>query len=131
MNKYFANQKELLTVASIIFAEVEWNDDIIMLCESIRAIVKVGVNRLKNPVRFKCDKGKDKYTLYDIFTAKDPFSCYPTSKQFKKAQNGLIVDKLEFRMWMEIIVYRDWETDRKSTRLNSSHSGESRMPSSA
>ena len=29
------------------------------------------------------------------------------------------------------IIYRDWETDRKSTRLNSSHSGESRMPSSA
>ena len=27
--------------------------------------------------------------------------------------------------------YRDWETDRKSTRLNSSHSGETRMPSSA
>ena len=27
--------------------------------------------------------------------------------------------------------YRDWETDRKSTRLNSSHSGESRMPTSA
>ena len=30
-----------------------------------------------------------------------------------------------------IAMYRDWETDRKSTRLNSSHSGESRMPSSA
>ena len=30
-----------------------------------------------------------------------------------------------------INIYRDWETDRKSTRLNSSHSGESRMPSSA
>ena len=29
------------------------------------------------------------------------------------------------------MIYRDWETDRKSTRLNSSHSGESRMPSSA
>ena len=27
--------------------------------------------------------------------------------------------------------YRDWETDRKSTRLNSSHSGETRMQSSA
>ena len=27
--------------------------------------------------------------------------------------------------------YRDWETDRKSTRLNSSHSGEARRPSSA
>ena len=29
------------------------------------------------------------------------------------------------------IGYRDWETDRKSTRLNSSHSAKSRMPSSA
>ena len=27
--------------------------------------------------------------------------------------------------------YRDWETDRMSTRLNSSHSAKSRMPSSA
>ena len=27
--------------------------------------------------------------------------------------------------------YRDWETDRKSTRLNSTHSAKSRMPSSA
>ena len=27
--------------------------------------------------------------------------------------------------------YRDWETDRKSTRLNSSHSRAARMPSSA
>ena len=29
------------------------------------------------------------------------------------------------------IYYRDWETDRKSTRLNSSHEIPSRMPSSA
>ena len=28
-------------------------------------------------------------------------------------------------------IYRDWETDRKSTRLNSSHRSLSRMPSSA
>ena len=28
-------------------------------------------------------------------------------------------------------LYRDWETDRKSTRLNSSHEIPSRMPSSA
>ena len=32
---------------------------------------------------------------------------------------------------VELPVYRDWETDRKSTRLNSSHSAKSRMPSSA
>ena len=29
------------------------------------------------------------------------------------------------------VSYRDWETDRKSTRLNSSHITRSRMPSSA
>ena len=29
------------------------------------------------------------------------------------------------------VAYRDWETDRKSTRLNSSHITRSRMPSSA
>ena len=32
---------------------------------------------------------------------------------------------------LQIILYRDWETDRKSTRLNSSHEIPSRMPSSA
>ena len=31
----------------------------------------------------------------------------------------------------DLTPYRDWETDRKSTRLNSSHSRASRMPSSA
>ena len=39
------------------------------------------------------------------------------------------------QMWPQalnfIVVYRDWETDRKSTRLNSSHRSLSRMPSSA
>ena len=30
-----------------------------------------------------------------------------------------------------LLSYRDWETDRKSTRLNSSHRSLSRMPSSA
>ena len=35
-----------------------------------------------------------------------------------------------FNNWVKTD-YRDWETDRKSTRLNSSHSAKSRMPSSA
>ena len=38
---------------------------------------------------------------------------------------------LKTRMDNGIWLYRDWETDRKSTRLNSSHSAKSRMPSSA
>ena len=40
----------------------------------------------------------------------------------------------EVRLFLERIRqtrYRDWETDRKSTRLNSSHITRSRMPSSA
>ena len=39
-------------------------------------------------------------------------------------------DKEMLREAIEI-GYRDWETDRKSTRLNSSHRSLSRMPSSA
>ena len=41
----------------------------------------------------------------------------------KEEQQAALIALVDF--------YRDWETDRKSTRLNSSHSGESRMPSSA
>ena len=33
--------------------------------------------------------------------------------------------------FLDALNYRDWETDRKSTRLNSSHRSLSRMPSSA
>ena len=52
-----------------------------------------------------------------------------------------VINKAVFTMiaegdWRAIIItdkpsYRDWETDRKSTRLNSSHITRSRMPSSA
>ena len=40
-------------------------------------------------------------------------------------------DELDHYMSITSRGYRDWETDRKSTRLNSSHSAKSRMPSSA
>ena len=64
---------------------------------------------------------------------------YKEEKEFREAQINALntryskldqyiaksyMDKLEGR-------YRDWETDRKSTRLNSSHLKLSRMPSSA
>ena len=47
------------------------------------------------------------------------------------ANSKIIVDLAERLQDCGMEAYRDWETDRKSTRLNSSHSGESRMPSSA
>ena len=37
----------------------------------------------------------------------------------------------EYSVQIDDMTYRDWETDRKSTRLNSSHITRSRMPSSA
>ena len=42
-----------------------------------------------------------------------------------------VIDTLRKEAYPPIADYRDWETDRKSTRLNSSHLKLSRMPSSA
>ena len=42
-----------------------------------------------------------------------------------------IMDNLHMDTFFFFTAYRDWETDRKSTRLNSSHRSLSRMPSSA
>ena len=56
---------------------------------------------------------------------------------FEKAKETNVINSLAGRVAGLVVSqtagggYRDWETDRKSTRLNSSHSGESRMPSSA
>ena len=75
-------------------------------------------------------------------------------KNVKEIQNDKVLDSLIVKMWKLLkrldmksynrkidavnqftgLRYRDWETtstDRKSTRLNSSHSVKSRMPSSA
>ena len=62
--------------------------------------------------------------------------CYECRKQ--KARGWLVRMEEELRhnpnaifITLILLPYRDWETDRKSTRLNSSHSAKSRMPSSA
>ena len=84
--------------------------------------------------------------------------CYPSMEQAEAVMNGKSFTGLEtlasakaadddcewitvnhehicIRPWQDkekaIRDYRDWETDRKSTRLNSSHEIPSRMPSSA
>ena len=44
---------------------------------------------------------------------------------------GPLFGNFKFQADVFICSYRDWETDRKSTRLNSSHRSLSRMPSSA
>ena len=59
------------------------------------------------------------------YTTEVRFIC-ENSAGLSESEGADNVDSILDRSW-----YRDWETDRKSTRLNSSHSGESRMPSSA
>ena len=48
------------------------------------------------------------------------------NKSFEKMRKALLL-----LVAAVLGAYRDWETDRKSTRLNSSHRSLSRMPSSA
>ena len=52
----------------------------------------------------------------------------------KPINSNAVIDaykEIDIEQTAKIEHYRDWETDRKSTRLNSSNSAKSRMPSSA
>ena len=57
-------------------------------------------------------------------------SDYSKTGSFKAKDNRTEEENELLRLRKEN-AYRDWETDRKSTRLNSSHRSLSRMPSSA
>ena len=74
------------------------------------------------------------YTDTDSFFTTDlkPFSHIISAElgDFKDELNGLIISKGIF-LGIKQYCYLYFNEDRKSTRLNSSHSGESRMPSSA
>ena len=59
---------------------------------------------------------------YVLFEAKE-------QTEYQKRQTGR--SSTPGKTPQQIEAYRDWETDRKSTRLNSSHRSLSRMPSSA
>ena len=56
---------------------------------------------------------------------------FPDQFQIGVSKSGhpLFTSKALLDLWPPL--YRDWETDRKSTRLNSSHLKLTRMPSSA
>ena len=58
---------------------------------------------------------------------KKPFGSRLTKEEKDRAEK----ERKEILEKIKRGAYRDWETDRKSTRLNSSHRSLSRMPSSA
>ena len=74
--------------------------------------------------------------MYIDFEEYHPFTI--TAVNFDEDEKLTWNDEYQ-RLWIDTDInkkfqmddYRDWETDRKSTRLNSSHLKLSRMPSSA
>ena len=80
---------------------------------------------------------KEDYKSEDYLADKRRAEKFMYSFNYKKEFDRVIAELLrngQCYSWFRTNyggLYRDWETDRKSTRLNSSHSAKSRMPSSA
>ena len=87
-----------------------------------------------------------KYILGLVLVSVGLFSCkkvvdYNPHDDFRVTEQDYLKSESDYRtmavsvytplQWINYRPYRDWETDRKSTRLNSSHEFVSRMPSSA
>ena len=69
----------------------------------------------------------------DVFVGLDDDSYFLDPDVIEKACAVFLEKPRAGALYFEVLMegYRDWETDRKSTRLNSSHYRASRMPSSA
>ena len=112
---YIAKSDFMLKMIANIYAVVDRHGGIVAALDDeiegrpavLMAFLQIGetLNRLDALVLRECGLERDAKGSYDV-------------------RNFIAHDYLG-------VGYRDWETDRKSTRLNSSHSGESRMPSSA
>ena len=112
--------------------------------ESVQTLLCTDVQKFLKRLR-KAYKGKLRYFVdgeYGEQTARPHYHMIlygwrPTDLEhlYKIQHNGYFTSKWLENLWgmgqIQIAPYRDWETDRKSTRLNSSHSAKSRMPSSA
>ena len=76
-------------------------------------------------------KSNDELHQIELFDAMYPVTIVPRPVLQKAVGIGNRQSILADSLTQAVLRYRDWETDRKSTRLNSSHSAKSRMPSSA
>ena len=81
----------------------------------------------KYDVRIDIDDGGQNSYISVCIDTEDFQRKTPVIREITLFRHSNSVNKL-VNTWT---LYRDWETDRKSTRLNSSHSAKSRMPSSA
>ena len=83
-------------------------------------------NSIRDPKAFWSEQAK-LVDWHQPFSQVLDYSKPPFAKWFVGGQTNLCHNAVD----RHLNAYRDWETDRKSTRLNSSHSAKSRMPSSA
>ena len=91
--------------------------DIVTALDIRQRLSKTSISKYKKMLDVACSDGR----------ARGLLQFYGASRTGRWAGRLIQVQNLP----QNHIKYRDWETDRKSTRLNSSHSAKSRMPSSA
>ena len=82
-------------------------------------------NELTGKAKRWCSKTCSKLGLKSLYRKRKLAEINKYKNDWRRAKNG------GNRPIKNAAKYRDWETDRKSTRLNSSHITRSRMPSSA
>ena len=95
--------------------------------------------RLNDALAKKADKEAEKIGGADTDFTEAQTDYYKELKMLTGDQRNLTTANYEVALQKQGLLveetrkrgYRDWETDRKSTRLNSSHRSLSRMPSSA
>ena len=78
-----------------------------------------------------CSKGIGKGYTKRTDANKHKYTKGETIETYRLRNGSKINLPIYYRNKIYTSEYRDWETDRKSTRLNSSHITRSRMPSSA
>ena len=89
-------------------------------------LAKTQITRTKNFVRAERELKEHVAKLHEhLLTTKQNFHLTPNHILMTMKTNLALTNH------QPLTSYRDWETDRKSTRLNSSHEIPSRMPSSA
>ena len=115
------NQARLIQLATILaFPEGE-------TLNTLNTLVKIG-NAFMHPLAQEAHGISRENANSEGIHPKEAFEKFHSMSESAEC---LVCHNHNFDFNIIIQRYRDWETDRKSTRLNSSHSAKSRMPSSA
>ena len=98
--------------------------------KSVYSVEKIGKTGKPRTSKISEEKAKN---ILNVFKKRHGrfSSMYLFEESYKKEIVKIIASEVQLTEPETLMRYRDWETDRKSTRLNSSHEFVSRMPSSA